>query len=255
MLGTMAKDSTGLSRADKRAGSKAARKAKRVRRKDSWVQMWVAFKITRRRDRAMVWWLLAALVGITGVVFAGLTLLGVFWPVGLLFGLTLGVLVAMIIFSRRAQNAAFAEADGQPGAAAWVLQNMRGKWLVTPTVTGNAQFDTVHRVLGRPGVILVGEGAPHRLKGLLSQEKKRVARVVGDTPIYDVVVGTEADQVPLRKLQNHLIKLPSNLTPAQVTQVDKRLQALAAGRPAMPKGPLPKNVKGLTGLQRTIRRR
>jgi hypothetical protein len=255
MLGTMAKDSTGLSRAGKRAGARAARKAKRARRRESWSQMWAAFKITRQRDRTMIWWLLAALVGITGVVFTGLTLLGVFWPIGLLFGLTLAILAAMIIFSRRAQNAAFAEAEGQPGAAAWVLQNMRGKWQVTPAVTGNAQFDTVHRVLGRPGVILVGEGAPHRLKALISQEKKRVARVVGDTPIYDLVVGTDAEQISLRKLQNHVVKLPNNLTQAQVTQIEKRLQALSAGRAAVPKGPLPKNSKGLAGLQRTMRRR
>lgn len=253
--GNMAKNSSGLTRAEKRANAKAVRKAKRTQRKETWVQMWAAFKITRQRDRAMVWWVLAALVGVPAVVFAALTAIGVFWPVGLLFGVTLGVLLALIVFSRRAQTAAFSEAEGQPGAAAWVLQNMRGKWNVTPTVAGNAQFDVVHRVLGRPGVVLVAEGNPGRCKGLISQEKKRIAKVVGDTPIYDVVVGTGDDQVSLRKLQQHLTKLPHNITQTQVGLVDKRLQALSSGRMAVPKGPMPRNARGMTGLQRTMRRR
>ena len=45
--------------------------------------------------------------------------------------------------------------------------------------------------------MLVGEGAPHRVAALLAQEKKRVARVVGDTPIYDVIVGDGEGEVPL----------------------------------------------------------
>lgn len=50
------------------------------------------------------------------------------------------------------------KAEGQTGAAAWALENMRGKWRVTPGVGVNGHFDAVHRVIGRPGVILVAEG-------------------------------------------------------------------------------------------------
>jgi hypothetical protein len=238
-----------------RAEKKAARKQRRSARREKWTQVWEAFKITRKRDSALVWWMLLAFVGVFAVVFAGLTLLRVFWPLGLVMGLTLGAMLAMLVFGRRAQRAAYAEAEGQPGAAAWVLTNMRGNWRVTPGVAGNTQLDAVHRVLGRPGVILVAEGSEHRLRNLLSQEKKRVARVVGDTPIYDVMVGTEADQVPLGKLQAHVMKLPPNLTPAQVNALEKRLQALGGARAAMPHAPMPKGGKGLSGIQRTIRRR
>ena len=93
--------------------------------------------------------------------------------------------------------------EGQPGAAAWVLDGMRGDWRVTSGVAGTAQLDAVHRVLGRPG------GDPGRrgralsaLRGLLAQEKKKVARLVGDTPIYDIIVGDDEGQIPLRKLQH-----------------------------------------------------
>jgi hypothetical protein len=40
---------------------------------------------------------------------------------------------------------------------------MRGDWRVTPAVGFTREQDLVHRVLGKPGVILVAEGArkPH----------------------------------------------------------------------------------------------
>jgi hypothetical protein len=239
-----------------RAEKKAVRKERRRTRRERWVQVWEVFKVNRKRDSRLIWWMLLAFAGVFGVVFAGLTLVGIPWPLAVVMGLLLGAMLAMIVFARRAQKATFGEVEGQPGAAAWVLNNMRGNWRVTPAVAGNTQLDAVHRVLGRPGVILVAEGAEHRVKNLLSQEKKRVARVVGDTPIYDLVVGNEGDQVPLRKLQVYLVrKLPQNLTAAQVTTLEKRLQALGGTRAAMPHAPMPKGSKGLSGIQRTIRRR
>jgi len=238
-----------------RAEKRASRKERRASRRERWSQVWEAFKITRKRDKALIWWMLSAFILVGAVVFAPLFLLGLFWPLALVMSLALGAMTAMIVFGRRAQKAAFVEADGQPGAAAWVLQNMRGNWRITPAVAGNTQLDAVHRVLGRPGVILIAEGSEHRVKTLLSQEKKRVARVVGDTPIYDVMVGKGEDQVPLRRLQSHLVKLPPNLSAAQVNALEKRLSALGGTRQAMPHAPLPKGSKGLTGIQRTIRRR
>ena len=149
----------------------------------------------------------------------------------------LGALVAMIIFGRRAQKPAYSQAEGQPGAAGWVLENMRGNWRVTQAVAGTSQLDAVHRVLGRPGVVLVGEGAPHRVKPLLAQEKKRVARIVGDTPIYDVIIGDDEGQVPLRKLNNHLMKLPRNITAAEVNSIRGRMSAFG-GPHADPRRPV-----------------
>ena len=146
----------------------------------------------------------------------------------------------MIIFGRRVQKNVYAKATGQPGAAGWALDNMRGQWRVTQAVAGTTQLDAVHRVIGRPGVILVAEGAPHRTKGLVAQEKKRIARIVGQVPIYEVLVGDEEGQVPLSKLQRHVTKLPRNIDKSQMETVEKRLAALAnRGGPAMPKGPMP----------------
>ena len=149
----------------------------------------------------------------------------------------------------------YAKAKGQPGAAGWALDTMRGQWRVTQAVAGTTHLDVVHRVIGRPGVILVAEGAAHRTKGLLAQEKKRVARVAGQVPIYEMTVGEEADQVPLAKLQRQMTKLPRNIDKDQMATLEKRLAAIAGrGGPAMPKGPMPKGA-GMKGMQRTVRRR
>ncbi len=130
----------------------------------------------------------------------------------------------------------YKQAEGTPGAAAWSLQNnLRGKWRITPAVAGTAQLDAVHRVIGRPGVILVGEGAPHRVKPLLAQEKKRIARVVGTTPIYDVIIGNDEGQVPLRKLNSYLTRLPRNISANTVGELDNRAQR--AGQPVAPGRP------------------
>ena len=91
----------------------------------------------------------------------------------------------MIAFGRFAQGAQYAAIEGQPGAAAAILQSMRGNWTVTPAIAANRNMDVVHRTVGRPGVVLVGEGSPTRLPSLLAAEKKRVSRVALDVPIYD----------------------------------------------------------------------
>ena len=73
---------------------------------------------------------------------------------------------------------------------------MRGDWRVTPAVAVTAQLDAVHRV-HRPARRRCWSARASRTgcKPLLAQEKKRVARVVGDTPIYDVIVGNDEGQV------------------------------------------------------------
>jgi hypothetical protein len=165
------------------------------------------------------------------------------------------LIAAMLTFSRRVRTTTFAQAEGQPGAAGWMLQNqIRGDWRSELGIAATTQFDSVHRLIGRPGVVLIGEGAPHRVRPLIAQEKKKIARVAGDTPIYDILIGNDEGSVPLRKLQSHLLKLPSNLSKDQVSSLDKRLQALGATRPAIPQGPMPAGAK-MRNVQRAARRR
>jgi len=154
-------------------------------------------------------------------------------------GVLLGLGAAMILFGRFAQSAQYATLAGQPGAAAAILQSMRGGWSVTPAIAANKNMDVVHRAVGKPGVVLVGEGSPNRLPALLAAEKKRISRVAIDVPIYDIQVGDEEGQVPLRRLQRHIMKLPRNLKGPAVADLNFRLQALPQSL-QMPKGPMPR---------------
>jgi hypothetical protein len=237
---------------DKEA-AKAAARAKRAESRARRGQIFEAFKMQRREDKALVPLMLVAFLVPTLAAFLVGLAFGLQWVL-LPLGLAVGALLAVVLFGRRVQRNVYGKAEGQPGAAAWALENLRGRWRVSAAVAGTTQLDAVHRVIGRPGVILVGEGAPHRVKALLAQEKKRVSRVVGETPIYDVVIGNDEGQIPLRKLQGHMMKLPRNISVAQVDTLEARLAALASRGVAMPKGPLPQGAK-MRNVQRTIRRR
>src|SRR5579884_296118 len=250
----MAKSRNSAATKAAKAEAKAARKAASKERR---TQLWQAFTNQRREDKRLLPYMIGAFVLIVGAsVAAGVAAGGFATVMMIALGVVLGALVAFIIFGRRAQRSVYRKAEGQTGAAAWVLDNLRGKWRVNPGVAATGHLDAVHRVLGRPGVILVGEGSPTRIKPLLAQEKKRTARLVGDVPIYDIVVGNGEGEVPLAKLECHLARLPANITVKQLDSLESRLSALGsrAGAAAMPKGPMPTAGK-LCGVQRTVRRR
>jgi hypothetical protein len=212
-----------------------------------------AYSLTRKNDAKLPWVMLIAFV----VAFAVVELLGILFDSPFLLlplAIISGALAALVIFGRRAQGSAYRQVEGQPGAAAWVLEGMRGDWRVTSGVAGTTQLDAVHRVLGRPGVILVAEGVPSRVRGLLAQEKKKVARIVGDTPIYDIIVGDDEGQIPLRKLSAHVMKLPRNLTGAELNALGRRMSAMGGSRMPVPGGPLP-GGKQMSVSQRQVRRR
>ena len=194
--------------------------------------------LTRENDPKYVPVVVGAVVLSIAVAFAvGMVLAG---PI---LGAILAILAALIAFtsttSRRGQRAALAKIEGQPGAAYAVLQSMRGDWRITPAVAFNRNQDLVHRIVGRPGVILVAEGSGARARELLSAELRKVRRVIGEAPLHDVVIGDGEGQVPIQKLQSHVMKLPRTLKPKEVNAVESRLKALGGTAMPLPKGPLP----------------
>ena len=204
-------------------------------------QIKLAFTATRAQDPKVLPLVLAAFLGpllvmvALGLVFGGL-------PYLVFLGFLLGLLVAALVFGKRVQATAYRQVEGQVGAAAAVLTNMRGDWRVTPAVGFTREQDLVHRVIGRPGVILVAEGAHNRARNLIATEKKKVARIVGDTPVYDVVVGDGEGQIALRQLERHFLKLPRNIKPKAVNELDRKFKAMGAQALPIPKGPMPTRV-------------
>jgi hypothetical protein len=202
------------------------------------------YKMTRQADSKIG--LVIAAVGIVtfGVVLAlGFLIDHPIWA-GIL-GFLLAFLAMAVVFGRRAERAAFGQLEGKPGAAAAVLQNVGRGWTVTPAVGMNKSQDVVHRAVGKAGVVLVGEGNPNRVKGLLANEKKKVARVVYDVPVHDFIVGNGEGELPLKKLRTTLLRLPRTLTGPKTTEVNDRLKALGdlMSNMPIPKGPMPKGMR------------
>jgi hypothetical protein len=156
-----------------------------------------------------------------------------------------GLLGAVVVFGRRAEKAAFGQMEGQPGAAAAVLDNIRRGWTVTPVVAATRNQDAVHRAVGRAGIVLIGEGNPNRLRPLMAAEKRKMSRVVGEVPVTDIIVGNDQGQLPLKKLQMHLTRMPKVIPAAQVTEINDRLRAMGdlLTNAPIPKGPLPRGVR------------
>lgn len=196
------------------------------------------FNQTRAVDpRLVVYMLLAALVGLL-VPLLLLTALGA--PVaGGISGLATAAAAAMMVLGLRGQRAAIARIEGQPGAALAIVQSLRGAWKVTPAVAFSGKQDLVHRVIGRPGVILIGEGRRARVKALLRQEMRKTTRISGDVPVHEVNVGTAEGQVQLGDLRVYLMKLPRAIKTKEIGPLERRLQAIGGSDLPIPKGPMP----------------
>jgi hypothetical protein len=226
---------------------KAPKPPKPPRKDGRLKQMALVYQMTRKTDRRLGLILLGVFVVVAALAYVVLSLLlpgG--WVLSVVTAVLLGILATLIVFSRRAQKAQYAEIEGRPGAAAAVLGQLRRGWKVEPGIAFNKNQDLVHRVVGPPGIVLVGEGNQHRLKSLLATERRKHERVTSETPIYEVISGEGPGAVPVPKLTRHVTKLGRNIKPAEMTDVLQRLKALDANRSniPIPKGPMPTNLKG-----------
>ena len=209
----------------------------------AWIsQIRQTYQFTKPLDPAIRWILPLVFFGVT----LGLALLG--WLLqGWALALTLtspawGFLAATYVFSRRAERAAFGAIEGKPGAAAEVLKLLRGPWFTTPGIEINRAQEIVHRVVGRPGVILVVEARPG--SPIAAAARQRTQRWIGDAPLHELYVGTGEGQVRLRELNRKVKKFKKVMKPAEVTELRRRLDAAGTG-PALPipKGPMPKGMR------------
>jgi hypothetical protein len=240
----MAKTPTAAAPIKGRKARKAARAGQPKRSK----QIREAFTLTRRRDKRLVPYMALAFIATLGVfVLIGLLLGG--WLLFTIFGVLSAAMVAFIVFGQRAQGSALGEIEGEPGAAAAIVGSMRGDWRLTPNVAVTRSMDVVHRVVGKPGVVLIGEGSTERLQPLLADQRKRVQRVASGTPIEVIIVGRDTGQVPLRKLQRKLNRLPRTFKGPTVDEIEGRMRAIGGLNIPIPKGPMPKGARMPKGVK------
>lgn len=218
-------------------------------------QLIQSYKMTAKADPALKWWLLLTFV-LAGFVGFGIALLLLGRGGNLIFpiitGILTGILGVTIVFGRRAEKAAYRSIEGQPGAAAAVLSVLGKKWTSEAAIAFNKHQDVVHRLVGPPGITLVGEGNINRLRSLMRNERRKHERVTFDVPIHEVYIGNDENQVPLTRLNKHVKKLDKAIKPAQMTDILHRLKALDAQRSniPIPKGPVPTSMKGSRHMMR-----
>ena len=152
--------------------------------------------------------------------------------------LPLAFLAGFFLFTRFANTAAFSSIQGQLGAGASVLMSIKRGFITTPAVAVNRDQDMVHRVSGKAGIILVGEGG-FAVRTLMQDERRKMERFLSGVPVTEVLVGDGQGQISIRKLQKHLKKLPKKLSTVQLREVRARLRSVGGLNIPMPKGPMP----------------
>lgn len=241
------------------AQQKAERKAEKLRKKSSddprdWGrvrQIIEAYKRTNELDPQLKWWTLLVIAGPI-LLFLAIGFWFQPWWLWLITGVMFALVGALYVLTWRVKKANFKRYEGQAGSAevAFQLLNKR-KWTYELGIAATRQMDVVHRAIGAPGIVLVGEGNPARTRALLGTEAKKHEQVAYGVAVTSVLVGKDQGQVPLGNLQKHLEKLPKAMQPHQLTEVKQRLRALDAMRPKMPvpRGPMP-TMKGVNRAMR-----
>lgn len=230
-------------------------KPPKVKKRRWYHQLWDVFQMTRKADPLVVWWMLAAFLGAIAIG----VLIGLIFNPRMLWYFTVlavpvGFLAATIILSRRAERAAYARIEGQPGAVSAALGTIKRGWSIEeePVAIDPRTQAMVFRAVGRPGVLLISEGGTRAVQQrLLEQERKRVSRLVPDVPTTLLQVGRDEGQVPLPELASKVRKQKAKITKLEVAEVNKRLTALGKIRMPVPKGIDPTRMrpdrKGMRG--------
>ncbi len=196
-----------------------------------------AYQLTREVDPSVTWWMLGVAIPVLaiGITLGVLTGHPIYYT---LLSIPVAILAAMFVLVRKTDKAMYKRLEGQPGAAGATLRLLRRSWIYEeePIAVDPRTYDSVFRTVGRAGVVLVGDGPPHRIGKLLAAEERKHRRYVSNAPIILVMAGDGEGQVPLNKLARHIMKLKPALTKDEVAHVNARVRSMPGLRAPMPKG-------------------
>ncbi len=234
---------TASSNADEPKRSFFSRKPKpgkpnKVKKPSRIKQMVDIFKMTRRHDPMITWLMLGAFLGLILVSLVVTLLVSPGnWITGLLIGIPLGLLGALLIMSRRAERAAYSQIEGKPGAAGAALSSLKRGWIFDeqPAAVNPRTQDVVFRAIGKPGIVLVTEGPSTRVKSLVDAERRRLSRILPNVTITVIETGKGEGQTSIAKVTKQMNKLKGELTKVEVSTVNKRIASLGNKLP-IPKG-------------------
>ncbi|MEV8219410.1 DUF4191 domain-containing protein [Microbacterium sp. NPDC077391] len=204
------------------------------------------FRFTRDVYGWLPWAQIAILIAgvliglIIGFLISGASVLGlILWGfTGLLFG----ILGAMFLMTRLSTTAMYAKIDGMPGASGHVLSTSLGRsWSASDTPVGiNPKTqEAVYRVVGRGGIVIVGEGARGRLTRLINEERQKAQRVAHGVPVTVLYVGHGDDDVAIADLSKTIKKLPKAIDKATMAAVIRRIESVSQSLSSLP---IPKGI-------------
>ncbi|MDR0789055.1 MAG: DUF4191 domain-containing protein [Bifidobacteriaceae bacterium] len=176
------------------------------------------------------------------IIFGGGIAIGIstgktfFWS---LISFPLALLVMVMVFSRLVDKAGFKAIDGQLGASSAILRTIKAGGIIfdeEPVAFDRNNNVLVFRGTGRAGIFLVSEGRFGPAQNALAQESKKIRRILKDTPVHLIQMGTGEKQVPLKKLKWTIVKMKPELTKDELATLNKKLKAIGGYKLPVPKG-------------------
>lgn len=224
----------------------ASRSTAPEKRPGFFAQIRSLYTFTQTEFRWLPWALIAVVVAGFGIgVLIGFLIPPVaIWSIILwaVTGVMFGLLGAMILMTRVSTRAMYRKLDGVPGGAGHVLSTSLGrKWVASdmPVGVNPKTQDAVYRVIGRGGVVIVGEGARGRLTRLINDEKMKIQRVASGVPVTVIHLGHGEGEVPISKLSSTIKSLPKTVDRGTMAAVVKRVDSVSQSVTSLP---IPKGV-------------
>jgi hypothetical protein len=219
--------------------------AKKNKKPGRMRQLWRIYKITAKNDPTSVW---LALLGFLAAIAVGFLIGSLTSSIGsfsfwlwIVSGSTTGLLIAMVVMSKRAERNAYMQIEGQAGAVGAVLDSqIRRRWKAqsTPVAVNAKTREAIYRMIGPAGVVLIGEGSSSRVQQMLEDESRKVSRSVPGVTVHKLRVNADQGGIRLHALLKNVYKLKKSINRAEVSAVTNRLGALA-GNTALP---IPKGI-------------
>lgn len=202
-------------------------------------QVTTVYKETQKADPSTTPWMVGVLVG--SIILFTLLLWAIFHSplYGAFVGLMVGVLGAMIVLARKAQRAMYSRIEGEQGAALAVLQQIPRGWNVEsePAAFDARSRTMLFRASGRSGIALVSESSSGQARRLMDTEVRRMKKMFPNVPVHAIFVGRGENEIPLPRLNSHLVRMKNHLTKTEAGMVSRRLNAMPSPlRQAIPKG-------------------
>lgn len=223
------------------------------------------YKYTAKEDKALPWLEAGAfLLPVVVIIIIGLIAKWTWltWIFTMITAIMLGMLLATMMLTRRADAVGYKQIDGKPGAAIGVLSNMQKagfNFPQEPVWIDPKTKDAIWRGTSMNGIYLIGEGEYGRIMKAMDRQEHDIKGVTAGSsiPVYRIAVGHGPKQVPLTKLRSTVIKSKSYepthhknaliakihprrrflLTKAEMETLNDRLRTLQAKKGyAIPKG-------------------